>query len=191
MYIILIINIVGGGGKRKAKAKFSFPCHPDKTDLSLVVSDSNGETSSDNIHIADVIGAAADDEMQDNMADSQLNIHDKRVLPFEMAHKNEARRHSMAEIISGFLEKSDPQKGSSKLVSSLSYQLFFWIYSLPSVLYGMQEIQKRRRRRKQSVLVRNVPPLDDNIRDNDLPEALDSDTSFESGDEVLRLSKFL
>lgn len=190
MYIILIINIVGGGGKRKAKAKFSFPCHSDKTDLSLVVSDSNGETSSDNIHIADVIGAAADDEMQDNMADSQLNIHDKRVLPFEMAHKNEARRHSMAEIISGFLEKSDSQKGSSKLVSSLSYQLFFWIYSLHSVLYGMQEIQKRRRRRKQSVLVRTVPPLDDNIRDNDLPEALDSDTSFESVDEVLRLSKF-
>lgn len=49
----------------------------------------------------------------------------------------------------------------------------------------MQEIQKRRR--KQTVLVRNVHPLDDSIRDNDLPEALDSDTSFESEDEVVRL----
>lgn len=129
MYIILIINIVGGCGKRKAKAKFSFPCHSDKPE-SLVVSDSNGETSSDNVHISDEIGAAADDETQDNLADSQVSIHDKRILPFEIAHKHEGRGHSMADIISGFLEKSDPQQGSSKLVSSLFYELFFWIYSL-------------------------------------------------------------
>lgn len=130
---MLIINIVGGGGKRKAKVKFSFPCHSDKPE-SLVVSDSNGETSSDNVHISDEIGAAADDEMHDNLADSQVNIHDKRVLPFEIAHKHEARGHSMADIISGFLEKSDPQEGSSKLVSSRFYQLFCRIYSLDSVL---------------------------------------------------------
>lgn len=48
----------------------------------------------------------------------------------------------------------------------------------------MQAIEKRRR--KQAILVRNVPPLGDSIQeDNDLPEALDSDTSFESEDEVI------
>lgn len=54
----------------------------------------------------------------------------------------------------------------------------------------MQEIRKRRSR-KRTVLVRNVPPLGDSIQDNDLPEALDSDTSFKSDNEVVRLSKFL
>ncbi|KAL1558431.1 hypothetical protein AAHA92_08899 [Salvia divinorum] len=146
----------GGGGRRKAKVKFSFPCHSDKPDQSLVVSDSDGGATSDKILIADEIGDVADD---DNMADSQLNIHDKHILPFEMPHNHDTRGHSMAEVLGGFLERSDLQEESYKL-----------------------EILKRRR--KQTVFVRNVLPLGDSIQeDNDLPEALDSDTSFESEDE--------
>ncbi|XP_047966448.1 uncharacterized protein LOC125210876 isoform X2 [Salvia hispanica] len=149
----------GGRGRRKAKVKFSFPCHSDKPDQSLVVSDSDEGTSSDKILIADEIGDVVDDEMHNNLADSQLNIHNKHILTFEMPHNHDTRGHSMAEILGGFLERSDLQEESSKL-----------------------ETQKRRR--KQAVLVRNVLPLGDSIQeDNDLPEALDSDTSFETEDE--------
>ncbi|XP_041990756.1 uncharacterized protein LOC121741888 isoform X2 [Salvia splendens] len=149
----------GGRGRRKAKVKFSFPCHSDKPDQSLVVSDSDGGTSSDKILIADEIGYVVDDEMHNSLADSQLNIHNKHILTFEMPHNHDTRGHSMAEILGGFLERSDLQEESSKL-----------------------EIQKRRR--KQAVLVRNVLPLGDSIQeDNDLPEALNSDTSFETEDE--------
>lgn len=52
------------------------------------------------------------------------------------------------------------------------------------MVHGNQEIQKRRR--EQAVFVRNVLPLGDSIQeDNDLPEALDSDNSFETEDEVV------
>lgn len=132
--LYLIINIVGGGGRRKAKAKFSFPCHSDKTDLFLVVSDSDGGTSSDNIIEANEIGAVADDEMHNNMADSQLNIHDKRILPFELAHKHDTGGHSMAEVLGGYLERSDLQVESSKLVS-LSSKNFFPRSTMYSQLY--------------------------------------------------------
>ncbi|XP_057782369.1 uncharacterized protein LOC131000470 isoform X3 [Salvia miltiorrhiza] len=146
----------GGRVRRKAKVKFSFPCHSDKTDPSLVVSDSDGGASSDNILVADEIGAVADDEMHINMADSQLNIHDKRIHPFEMSHKHDTRGHSMSEILGSFLERSDLQEGSSKL----------------------------KRRKKQAILVRNVLPMGDSIQEGkDLPEALDSDSSFESENE--------
>lgn len=46
----------------------------------------------------------------------------------------------------------------------------------------MQGIQKRS---IEPVLESNVSPLDDSIQEDDLPEALDSDTSFESVDEVV------
>lgn len=46
----------------------------------------------------------------------------------------------------------------------------------------MQEIQKRS---IEPVLDSNVSPLDDSIQEDDLPEALESDTSFESADEVV------
>ncbi|KAG6383536.1 hypothetical protein SASPL_156708 [Salvia splendens] len=171
----------GGGGRRKAKVKFSFPCHSDKPDQSLVVSDSDGGTSSDKILIADEIGDVADDEMHNNMADSQLNIHNKHILPFEMPHNHETRGHSMAEILGGFLERSDLQEESSKLVSLSSINFLLDLQFTFSSTW-IQEIQKRRR--KQAVFVRNVLPLGDSIQeDNDLPEALDSDNSFETEDE--------
>lgn len=96
----------------------------------MVVSDSDGGTSSDNILVADEIGAVADDEMHNNMADSQLNIHDKHILPYEMAHKHDTRGQSMAEILGGFLERGDLQEGSPKLVSLSSINL-----SLGSTVY--------------------------------------------------------
>ncbi|KAH6766378.1 hypothetical protein C2S52_017361 [Perilla frutescens var. hirtella] len=149
----------GGGGRRKAKAKFSFPCHSDKKELSLVVSDGNIGTSFANIPAADEVGAVSDDEMDNYMADSELNVHDKHIPPFEMAHKHDTREHSMAEILSSFLEMSDMQEGSSKL-----------------------EIQKRRR--EQTVLESDVSPLGESTQEeDDLPGALDTDTSFESEDE--------
>lgn len=112
----LIINIVGGGGRRKAKAKFSFPCHSDKKDLSLAASDSNKRIASDNIAIADEIGAATDDEMDNFMAD----WHDNQIPPSKQGHEHDTRGHSMAEILSGYLKKNDLQEGSSELVSLFS-----------------------------------------------------------------------
>lgn len=142
--LYLIINNVGGGGRRKAKVKFSFPCHSDKPDLSLVVSDSDGGTSSDKILIADEIGDVADDEMHNNMADSQLNIHNKHILPFEMPHNHETRGHSMAEILGGFLERSDLQEESSKLVSLSSINL-----SPGSTVYIQWYMEIRRSRKEE------------------------------------------
>lgn len=86
----------------------------------MVVSDRNEGTSSDNIAIADEIGAATDDEMDNYMADCQLNVHGNQSLPFEMVHKHGIRGNSMADILNGYLEKSDLREGSSELVSLFS-----------------------------------------------------------------------
>lgn len=142
--LYLLINNIGGRGRRKAKVKFSFPCHSDKPDQSLVVSDSDEGTSSDKILIADEIGDVVDDEMHNNLADSQLNIHNKHILTFEMPHNHDTRGHSMAEILGGFLERSDLQEESSKLVRLSSMN-----FSPGSTVYIQLYMEFRRPRKEE------------------------------------------
>ncbi|KAI3449516.1 hypothetical protein Pfo_006181 [Paulownia fortunei] len=156
----------GGGGRKKAKPKFLFRFHSRKKDHSLVVSDRNGRASSNHIPLPDEIGAAADEDVDNFLPESQLIFHDKEseqpenhIVPFELAHKHDFK-HSMAEFLYCYEEKSDLQQGSSEL-----------------------EIKKRGRR-GQMVLKRNTSPLGDrNLDDDDLPEALDSEPPFRSDDE--------
>lgn len=98
----------------------------------MVVSDSNGRTSSNNIPPPDEIAAAADDDMENCMAESQPNFHDKEseqpenhIVPFELAHKHDFKEHSMADFLYCFLERSDLLQGSSELVGLFSINFLF------------------------------------------------------------------
>lgn len=132
MYVIL--NVVGGGARKKAKPKFLFPSRSHEKNLSLVVSDSSGRTSSDSIPLAVDLVVAADEGTNDSEAESQLNFLDEEsellgnhMVQFELAHKQDIIGPLMVESPNCFLEKSN-QHGSSEVVCLISINSFLsWI----------------------------------------------------------------
>ncbi|KAK6115030.1 hypothetical protein DH2020_007299 [Rehmannia glutinosa] len=167
IFMYQIRNAAGGGSKQKSKPKFLFRLRSRKEDLSLVVDDRNGKTSSEDSPPPDEIGAAADEDMDEYIAESQLIFRDQEfeqpengTVPFELAQKHDFKEHSMAEFLDCFNESSNLQQGSSEL-----------------------DIKKRGRK-MQMVLNRNTTPLGDRNLDEDDPlEALDSGSPFCSDDE--------
>ncbi|KAL8530873.1 hypothetical protein ACS0TY_007777 [Phlomoides rotata] len=191
----------GGGARKKAKPKFLFPSRSHEKNLSLVVSDSSGRTSSDSIPLAVEMVVASDEDTDDSEAESQLNFHDEEsellgnhIVPFELAHKQDIR-WPMVESVNCFLEKNN-QQGSSEVEIQQNRERVHDIrrHSMVEFLncfldrgnqQGSSEVEiQKKRRRVQTVLKENTSPSDDVILDDDsLPDALDGGYPFQNKGE--------
>ncbi|KAK6127403.1 hypothetical protein DH2020_038846 [Rehmannia glutinosa] len=149
----------GGGSKQKSKPKFLFRLRSRKEDLSLVVDDRNGKTSSEDSPPPDEIGAAADEDMDEYIAESQLifvieNLNSQKTV---LSHLNWPRN----------------------MISKSIRWLSFWTASMRAAICS-KEVQSLL---VSSLLTFYSSPGDRNLDEDDPLEALDSGSPFCSDDE--------
>ncbi|CAA0832041.1 Unknown protein [Striga hermonthica] len=156
----------GGDGRNAAKPKFVFLHDSRKEDISMVISDRHG-TSSANGPTLDEIDAAAEEDADELMSDSQPICHDKEsqdpensCVPYEQAQKNDFKGLSMAEFLYSF------DKSSNQLQGRIEYDI------------------EKGQRRMQMIVKRNTSEQGDTNQAEDDPlESLDSGSPFCSDDE--------
>lgn len=129
--VVGFVGTVSGGCRKRSKPKFSFGSHSCNKDL--IVTDRHGKTPSNNITSPGEIDATVDEDMDEFMAESKLDIHDNKsekpenhIVPFELAYKHDFKEHSVADFLHCFQARSEMLEGNSEMVGFFSlYFLFF------------------------------------------------------------------